>query len=124
MREGYAVVRKLLPLDQPAAAAPCCAPIRDALVSTREATTLAKQFAALSDPVRIRLLSMIANDPDGAVCACDLVEPAGRSQPTVSHHLKVLREAGLLTSERRGVNNWYAAVPAALESLRAALSTG
>ncbi len=118
------MARKLMTLDPPAAVTPCCAPIRDVLVSTREAATLARQFAALADPVRLRLLSLIANDPDGAVCACDLVEPAGKSQPTVSHHLKVLREAGLLTSERRGVNNWYAAVPTALESLRAALSTG
>ena len=71
--------------------------------------------------MRLRLLSLLANAAEGAVCACDLVEPVGRSQPTVSHHLKILREAGLVTSERRGVNIWYAAVPAALEVLRSAL---
>ena len=113
--------RELPVLDQPDVE-PCCAPIRDALVSARDAATLARQFAALADPVRLQLLSMIATDPNGAVCACDLVEPTGRSQPTVSHHLKVLREAGLLTSERRGINNWYAAVPAALDALRRALA--
>jgi len=55
------------------------------------------------------------------VCACDLVVPVGKSQPTVSHHLKVLREAGLVTSERRGINIWYAVIPAALDALRAVL---
>ena len=100
----------------------CCAPLQDSPVSSGDATTLARQFAALADPVRLQLLSLIATAPDGAVCACDLVEPVGKSQPTVSHHLKVLREAGLLTSERRGVNNWYAAVPSALESLRGVLA--
>ena len=103
-------------------ATPCCAPLQDAPVSAGDAATLARQFAALADPVRLRLLSLIATAADGAVCACDLVEPVGKSQPTVSHHLKVLREAGLLTSERRGVNNWYAAVPAALDALRGVLA--
>ena len=59
----------------------------------------------------------LATSTDGAVCVCDLVEPVGKSQPTVSHHLKVLREAGLVASEKRGTNVWYAVVPAALESL-------
>ena len=100
----------------------CCAPLQDALVSADDASTLARQFAALADPVRLQLLSLIATAPEGTVCACDLVEPVGKSQPTVSHHLKILREAGLVTSERRGVNIWYAAVPAALELLREALA--
>ena len=82
---------------------------------------LARRSAALSDPVRLRL-RLLATSADGSVCACDLVEPVGKSQPTVSHHLKVLREAGLVTSEKRGTNVWYAAVPAALESLREALA--
>jgi len=80
-----------------------------------------KELAPLSDPVRLRLLSLLATAEGGAVCACDLVEPVGKSQPTVSHHLRILREAGLVTSEKRGTNVWYAAVPAALESLREAL---
>ena len=100
----------------------CCAPLQAAPLQPAEATELARRFAALSDPVRLRLLSLLATSADGAVCACDLVEPVGKSQPTVSHHLKVLREAGLVTSEKRGTNVWYAAVPAALDTLRDALA--
>ncbi len=99
----------------------CCAPLRSTPLDAADAPDLARRFAALADPVRLRLLSLLATAGDGAVCACDLVEPVGRSQPTVSHHLKILREAGLVTSERRGTNVWYAAVPAALESLRVVL---
>ncbi len=102
----------------------CCAPLRTAPLDSTEAAELAHRFAALADPVRLRLLSLLATDVDGAVCACDLVEPVGKSQPTVSHHLRILREAGLATSEKRGTNVWYAAVPAALESLREALGPG
>ena len=83
---------------------------------------LAKGFAALADPARLRLLSLIAARDAGEVCACDLVEPIGRSQPTVSHHLKVLREAGLVEGEKRGTWVWYRLVPGALEDLRASLS--
>lgn len=102
----------------------CCAPLRAELLTEVDATTLAAQFAALADPVRLQLLSLLATDTAGAICACDLVEPVGRSQPTVSHHLKVLTEAGLVTGERRGRNIWYAVVPGALEALRAALAPG
>ena len=100
----------------------CCAPLRTEVLTADDAATLATQFAALADPVRLQLLSLLATDPTGAVCACDLVEPVARSQPTVSHHLKVLAEAGLVTSERRGRNIWYAVVPSALEALRTALA--
>ena len=100
----------------------CCAPLQAVPLELAEATELARRFAALSDPVRLRLLSLLATSADGAVCACDLVEPVGKSQPTVSHHLRVLREAGLVTSEKRGTNVWYAAVPAALDVLRDALA--
>jgi ArsR family transcriptional regulator len=113
--------RELPVLDQPDVVDACCAPLQAEALDATQAPELARRFAALGDPVRLRLLSMLATTPDGAVCACDLVEPLGKSQPTVSHHLKVLREAGLVTSEKRGVNVWYAAVPAALESLRDAL---
>jgi ArsR family transcriptional regulator len=99
----------------------CCAPLRASTLGADDARTLARGFAALGDPVRLRLLSLLATSTDGAVCVCDLVEPVGKSQPTVSHHLKILREAGLVTVEKRGTNNWYAAVPDALEALRAAL---
>lgn len=101
---------------------PCCAPIAHAVITPDEAVALSEQFAALADPVRLQLLSLLATADGGAVCACDLVEPVGKSQPTVSHHLKVLSEAGLVTGERRGRNVWYATVPAALEALRAVLA--
>ncbi|GGK63126.1 ArsR/SmtB family transcription factor [Ornithinimicrobium pekingense] len=104
--------------------AQCCAPLQTTTLGAQEAAELAARFAALGDPVRLRLLSLLATSTHGAVCACDLVEPVGKSQPTVSHHLKILREAGLVTSERRGTNVWYAAVPAAIESLRQTLAAG
>jgi ArsR family transcriptional regulator, arsenate/arsenite/antimonite-responsive transcriptional repressor len=115
-------VRELPVLDQPDVVA-CCAPLAAEVLAPDDAEILARQFAALADPVRLRLVSLLSTAEDGAVCACDLVEPVGRSQGTVSHHLKVLTESGLLTSERRGRNVWYAVVPAALEALRAALAT-
>jgi ArsR family transcriptional regulator len=114
-------VRDLTVLEQPEVVA-CCAPLQATALSDSEADELARRFAALADPVRLRLLSLLATAAPGAVCACDLVAPVGKSQPTVSHHLKVLRDAGLATSEKRGVNVWYAAVPAALEVLRDALA--
>ncbi len=109
-------------LDPPSYVA-CCAPIQTTALDDDDARTLAKGFAALGDPVRLRLLSLLATSADGAVCVCDLVEPVGKSQPTVSHHLKILREAGLVTVEKRGSNNWYATVPGALEVLRAVLGS-
>jgi ArsR family transcriptional regulator len=116
------VVRELPVLTQSDVQA-CCAPLVSELVGQADAETLARQFAALADPVRLRLLSLLANAEGGAVCACDLVAPVGKSQPTVSHHLRVLAQAGLVTSERRGRNIWYAVVPPALEALRGALAT-
>jgi ArsR family transcriptional regulator len=118
--EVVVAVRELQVLVQRVGGA-CCAPIQTETLTTQDAKTLAKGFAALGDPVRLQLLSLLATSGEGAVCVCDLVEPVGKSQPTVSHHLKILREAGLVTSERRGTNNWYAAVPGALDALRDAL---
>ena len=115
------VLSELPVLEQPAVEA-CCAPLVAEVPSAEDAQTLARQFAALADPVRLQLVSLLATADGGAVCACDLVGPVGKSQPTVSHHLKVLAEAGLVTSERRGRNVWYAVVPAALEALRTALA--
>lgn len=111
-------MRSVLALD-----AQCCAPLRSVALEPEPAELLARRFAALSDPVRLRLMSLLATSTDGAVCVCDLVEPVGKSQPTVSHHLKVLREAGLVTSEKRGTNVWYSVVPEALESLRTVLGS-
>jgi ArsR family transcriptional regulator, arsenate/arsenite/antimonite-responsive transcriptional repressor len=101
----------------------CCAPVLAAPLGEDEASALAEVFRALSDPVRLRILSLIATAEGREVCACDLVAVAGRSQPTVSHHLKVLREAGLVESEKRGAWVWYRAVPARLDQLRGALDT-
>lgn len=99
----------------------CCAPVSVEVLPEDQADLLASSFAALADPVRIRLFSIIAS-AGGEVCACDLTEPSGRSQPTVSHHMKILVEAGLVTREKRGLWVWYAAVPARLAVLRAALA--
>jgi ArsR family transcriptional regulator len=93
--------------------------VLDAPLKERDAKELASAFAALSDPVRLRLLSLIA--AEGEMCACDLVEPVGKSQPTVSHHLKVLLEAGLVERDRRGTWMWYRVVPARLGQLREVL---
>ena len=101
----------------------CCMPLVEAVLAEDDADELATAFKALADPARLRLLSLIASSEDGA-CACDLIEPLGRSQPTVSHHLKVLREAGLVTSERAGTWIWYRVVPERLDALRAVLSPG
>jgi ArsR family transcriptional regulator len=90
-------------------------------VGERDAQDLSAAFKALSDPGRLRVLSLIASQPSGEVCACDLVEPIGKSQPTVSHHLKVLYEAGLVTKDKRGSWIWYRVVPERLDQLRTAL---
>ena len=100
----------------------CCAPLGTATLEPAGAVPLAKAFSALGDPVRLRLLNLLMTAEGGQVCACDLVEPVGKSQPTVSHHLKVLREAGLVTSTRRGQNIWYAAVPEQVAALRGVLA--
>jgi ArsR family transcriptional regulator len=99
----------------------CCGTARDVPLSERDADELAAVFAALSDPVRLRLLSIISSAPDGEVCACDLVTPIGKSQPTVSHHLKILFEAGLVEREKRGVWVWYRSVPSGLDAVAARL---
>ena len=99
----------------------CCPPVLDGALDEGAATELAGLFKVLGDPARLRLLSMIAAAPGGA-CTCDLVEPLGRSQPTVSHHLKALREAGLIEGERVGAWVWYRVVPDRLDALRGALA--
>ena len=97
----------------------CCAVVLDAPLDETDAAELARAFAALADPARLRLLSLVAAAPE--VCACELVEHLGKSQPTVSHHLKVLYEAGLVDREKRGTWVWYRIVPERLAALRAAL---
>jgi ArsR family transcriptional regulator len=100
---------------------PCCPSILSGALDEPAAAELARGFAALADPARLRLFSLIAAQPEREVCACALVEPLGRSQPTVSHHLRVLFEAGLVDREKRGTWVWYRVAPGRLDALRATL---
>lgn len=101
----------------------CCAPIVHEAMSVESATTLASKFKAIGDPTRLRLLSLVAAHDGAEACVCDLTEPVALSQPTVSHHLKVLVEAGLLTRSKRGTWSFYALVPGALDDLADLLRT-
>jgi len=101
--------------------AECCTPLASAPLSADLAVDLARGFKALGDPVRLRLLSLIASFAGGEACVCDLTEAFDLTGPTISHHLRVLRETGLVTSERRGTWIYYAVVPAKLAALSALL---
>ena len=103
--------------------ASCCAPVVHQALSATDAERLARTLKAVADPARLRLLSLVAAHEGGEACVCDLTDPVGLSQPTVSHHLKVLVDAGLLTRDKRGVWAYYALVPTALDALAAALAT-
>src|SRR5437764_12627804 len=98
----------------------CCAPLLAEPIAEADAAELAKVFAALGDPVRLRLLSLVA--AGGEVCSCDLEDPLGKSQPTISHHTKALADAGLITGEKRGRWMMWRIVPDRLDALRAALA--
>jgi ArsR family transcriptional regulator len=106
----------------PAAPIPCCPPVFAARFARADAEELASAFRAVADPARLRLLSLIAAQPRAEACVCHLVRPLGLSQPTVSHHLKLLHEAGLLGRERRGSWIYYRIVPERLAALRDALA--
>lgn len=95
----------------------CCSPITDGALDVAAAERLAGVLKALAEPTRLRLVSLIAGQEGGEACVCDLTAPVGLSQPTVSHHLKILVEAGLLERTQRGRWAYYRVVPAALESL-------
>jgi ArsR family transcriptional regulator len=86
-------------------------------ISRDDAEALAQLLKAVSDPVRLQLVSIIASSPNGEACACDLTEPVGVSQPTVSHHLKVLTQAGILTREQRGTWAWFSVNPDRLNAI-------
>ncbi len=101
----------------------CCAPITREALSADNATVLAAKFKAIGDPTRLRLLSLVAAHDGNEACVCDLNEPLSLSQPTVSHHLKVLVDAGLLTRSKRGTWSFYRIVPGALDLLADVLST-
>ena len=99
----------------------CCARVLEAPLRESDAAELAHVFAALADPVRLRLLSLIA--AAGEICSCDLLRPLDRSQPTVSHHTKVLADAGLIAGEKRGRWVWWSIVPARVADVRSALGS-
>jgi ArsR family transcriptional regulator, arsenate/arsenite/antimonite-responsive transcriptional repressor len=103
----------------PAGTAACCPPLSRQPLSAGQATQIAPLLKALADPVRLRLMSMIASHPGGEACVCDLNDAFDLSQPTISHHLKVLHEAGLLDRDKRGVWVYYRARTQALASLGA-----
>lgn len=88
-----------------------CAPVGTRAISAETAAALSGTLKALADPLRLRMLSAIASDPRGECCVCDLTDLAEVSQPTISHHLRMLREVGLLISERRGTWVWYRLAP-------------
>ncbi|HEU5025577.1 MAG TPA: metalloregulator ArsR/SmtB family transcription factor [Spirillospora sp.] len=112
-----------LPTVTPAdGAEACCAPLVREPLSETEAAGLAPLFKALADPVRLRLLSLIACHEGGEACVCDLTTAFDVSAPTISHHLKVLKQAGLIDSERRGTWVYYWLNPGALERLSATLA--
>ena len=106
---------------------PSCCPVEPLVaepLTMAAAVEMAAKFKALSDPVRLHLLSLVASHAGGEACVCDIASGVEVSQPTVSHHLKVLRDAGLLTSQRRASWVYYAVVPETLTSLSALLRTG
>jgi ArsR family transcriptional regulator, arsenate/arsenite/antimonite-responsive transcriptional repressor len=100
----------------------CCEPLFGGVLEEEGATRAAALFAALADPVRLRIVSMLAAAPEGRACGCELEDPLGLAQPTVSHHLRILREAGIVAGERRGRWVHYRVVPQRLDEIRDALS--
>ncbi len=100
----------------------CCPPLLKGRITAEDTSYLAAIFRVLGEPARLQILSLISAQPSQEVCACELVETLGLAQPTVSHHLKVLYEAGLLTKERRGTWIYYRILPEKLAMLRDALS--
>ena len=116
---GTKAVLELSPL--PAAVA-CCAPVTQAVISDDQAEQVATLLKAMADPVRIKLISLIAAHDGGEACVCDLNDAFDLSQPTISHHLKILLDAGLVTRDKRGVWAYYRIVPSALSACANLLS--
>jgi ArsR family transcriptional regulator, arsenate/arsenite/antimonite-responsive transcriptional repressor len=113
------VVKHQIPVD-----ALCCPPVTAGLLDEEAASELAAVLKALADPVRLRVVSIIAAAPTGEVCACDLPGLLGRAQPTVSHHLSQLVHAGLIDREQRGKWAWFRLRPDGFAAVRAALGEG
>jgi ArsR family transcriptional regulator, arsenate/arsenite/antimonite-responsive transcriptional repressor len=101
----------------------CCSPVTGGVLDLEQAERLATIFKVLGDPTRVRLLSLIAASEGGEACICDLTDPVGLSQPTVSHHMRLLVKAGLVTRDQRGKWAYFAVVPETLEALSSALVT-
>jgi ArsR family transcriptional regulator len=115
--------KQLVVLDNPAEQAGCCAPITEASLNPEDATDMARKFKALGDPIRLRLLSRITSAANGEICVCDLTggdfEVTG---PTISHHLKILRDAGLIEGDRRGTWVYYRPIKSNLGQLASLLA--
>lgn len=118
----------IAPVHQPAIpalplAGECCAPLLRSPISAEHAAGLARTLKALADPVRLQMVSMVAAHEGGEACVCELTELLGLTQPTISHHLKILVDAGIFTRDKRGVWAYYAIVPQALDALASLLRT-
>jgi len=111
---------ELLPIQDVTA---CCAPVTRQAMDRSSAETLAQSLKAIADPTRLQLVSLVAAHKGAEACVCDLQEPLGLSQPTVSHHLKVLVDAGILHREKRGTWAYFSLIPGALDSLAGLLVT-
>jgi ArsR family transcriptional regulator, arsenate/arsenite/antimonite-responsive transcriptional repressor len=109
--------------ELPVLADECCSTLLREPITAGQAADLARILKALADPTRLRLVSMVAAHEAGEACVCDLTEPLGLTQPTISHHLKVLVDAGIFTRDQRSKWAYYALVPAALDALSSILST-
>lgn len=112
-----------LPLVQPDSALACCAPLAREPMTADQAEQVAVLLKAIADPVRLRLMSMILSHKGGEACVCDLNDAFDLSQPTISHHLKILYQAGLLDRERRGTWVYYKAMPEALAAMTSLFAT-
>ena len=113
-RLGVMSTATLLPIRDVAA---CCAPLTRETIAPEQAVDLARSLKALADPTRLRMISIVAAADGGEVCVCDFTEPTGLGQPTVSHHLKILTEAGFLSRTQRGTWAYFSLVPGALDSV-------
>src|SRR5260370_41348866 len=118
LEDGFVATKRLTAVSLDGGV--CCAPLSAAPLAEADAAELARVFAALADPVRLRLLSLVA--AGGEVCSCDLEGPLGKSQPTISHHTKALADSGLLAGEKRGRWMMWQVGPQRLRALRAPLS--
>lgn len=122
MMDGMTTALPVLPGDVAGDLAACCSPMTGGALDAEQAERLARLFKALGDPTRVRLMSLIAAHRGGEACVCDLTEPVGLSQGTVSHHLKQLVDAGLITREQRGRWSYYRVVDGALTALAGSLA--